>query len=199
VFAGTCAEYDWDGGILEETAPLRPATLYGRAKAALADLLFAAAPADGVALAWARLFFLYGPHEHPARLVPSVIVPLLKGEPALVGEGLARRDFMHVADVAAALAAVLESGHAGPVNVATGRTVAIRDVAIMIAAQIGRPELLRLGARPTPAGEPPVLSASGARLAALSFRPRFDLEAGLAETIDWWRNGAALTRLAAGR
>jgi len=186
VAAGTCAEYDWTSDPLEETAPLRPATLYGKAKAAVSELLAASAPADGIGLAWARLFFLYGPHEHRSRLVPSVIVPLLQGEPALIGEGLAQRDFMHVADVAAALVTVLESEHVGPVNIARGGIVPIREVARAIAEQIGRPELLRIGARPTPI-EPGRLGASGAVLAGLGFRPRFSHKAGIADTIGWWR------------
>ena len=32
--------------------------------------------------AWGRVFFLYGPHEHPQRLVSSVIRSLLAGQPA---------------------------------------------------------------------------------------------------------------------
>ncbi len=185
--AGTCAEYDWSIGQLDEDAPLRPATVYGAAKHALHLLLAAAAPNDGVGLAWGRVFFLYGPHEAPGRLVPSVVLPLLRGEPALVGDGLARRDFMHAQDVADALVAVLDSAHTGPVNIATGRSTPIREVVLAIAQQIGRPDLVRLGARPSPPGEPAVLAASGQALAKLGFQPRHTLETGLADTIGWWR------------
>ena len=187
VAAGTCAEYDWLQPRLEEDAPLRPATLYGTAKHALHQVLAAAAANDGIGLAWGRIFFLYGPHEAPPRLVPSVVMPLLQGEPAMVGDGLARRDFMHVADVAAALVCVLDSEFAGPVNIATGRCHPIRDVVEAIGTQIGRPDLIRLGARPTPPGEPRELAATGAALAGLGFKPQFGLQDGLADTIAWWR------------
>ena len=193
--AGTCAEYSWTTGQLDEDAPLEPATLYGVSKHALHRLLAAAAPTDGVALAWGRVFFLYGPHEAPGRLVPSVIVPLLRGELSLIGDGLARRDFMHVADVAAALVTVLDSSHTGGVNIATGRCLPIREVVTALADQIGRPDLVRLSARPTPAGEPPMLAASGAVLAGLGFHPDFTLETGLAHTIDWWRQHTGQTIL----
>ena len=186
--AGTCAEYDWSAASLDEGAPLRPAALYGAAKHALHERLAASAARDGVGLAWARVFFLYGPHEHPSRLVPSVIAPILRGEPALVGDGRAERDFMHVADVAAALVAALDSAHCGPVNIATGQCTPIRAVAEAIAHQFGRPDLLRLGARPTPPGEPAALACSGRVLAGLGFRPRFGLQEGLAQTIGWWRS-----------
>lgn len=183
--AGTCAEYDWTAGTLEEDAAPRPATLYGTSKHALHQVL---AAVEGVSLGWGRVFFLYGPHEAPSRLVPSVVTPLLRGEPALLGDGRAQRDFMHVQDVASALVAVLDSGHVGAVNIATGECHAIRDVAMALARQIGRPDLVRLGARQTPANEPQVLFTAAGVLRSIGFSPRFTLPAGLADTVAWWRS-----------
>ena len=191
---GSCAEYDWSGGQLDEaTTPERPDSLYGVAKHALHQMLARAAALDGVAFAWGRVFFLYGPHEAVSRLVPSVVVPLLRGREALVGDGVAERDFMHVADVAAGLVAVLDSEHLGAVNVASGVCRPVRDVVMAIAEQVGRPELVRFGAIPARAGEPRRLAASGAVLGGLGFAPRFGLEAGLADTVAWWAGKDATT------
>lgn len=188
VVAGSCAEYDWSAGILDEdTAPLRPATLYGTAKHALHQVLAMAATHDRVELAWGRVFFLYGPHEGQARLIPSVILPLLQGLPAAVGEGRARRDFMHVQDAADAFVATLASTLTGPINIATGLDGPMRDVVATIGEQIGRPELIRFGSRPTPANEPPVLATAASRLRGIGFEPRFTVQTGLADTIAWWR------------
>src|SRR5206468_9393880 len=84
VIAGTCAEYDWTTGAwrLAEDAPLAPATLYGACKHALHVATEAYAREAGFSLAWGRIFFLFGPDEHPGRLVPSVLGPLLHGEEA---------------------------------------------------------------------------------------------------------------------
>ncbi len=186
---GTCAEYDWSYGMLDEaTTPLRPVSLYGTAKHTLHQLLASAAVVDGVSLAWARLFFMYGPHEAPERLVPSVVCPLLRGETALMGAGTAERDFMHVADVARALAAVLDSTHEGPVNIASGSCRPIRDVVMEAAGQIGRPDLVRLGVRPKSLGEPRRLAASNAILRGLGFQQHFTLASGLADTIASYAN-----------
>lgn len=187
VGVGTCAEYDWGVDVLDEaTTQLRPATLYGTAKDTLHRTLAAEAATDGVGLAWGRVFFLYGPHEAAARLVPTVAVSLLRNEAALVGDCLAERDFMHVADVAGALVTVLDSGHVGPVNIATGVCQPIRDIVVEIARKIGRPDLVRFGARPTPVDEPRRLASSNRVLRGLGFRPRFTLESGIADTIAWW-------------
>ncbi len=190
VVAGTCMEYDWTADLLDEaTTPLRPATLSGTAKDALHRILAVAARQDGISLAWGRLFFMYGPHEAPNRLVPDVALALLRGEPALCGPGTAERDFMHVADAGAALAATLDSLHAGPVNVATGVCVPVRVVVQTLAELIGRPGLVRLGARPAPTNEPPRLAASVTVLReGVGFTPRFALADGLADTLAWWRD-----------
>ncbi len=187
VFAGTCVEYDSSSALLDEaTTPCAPETLYGIAKDALRRLLFASP--EGVRIAWGRIFLLYGPHEAATRLVPYVITSLLAGREALCGDGLAERDFMHVADIAAALVALLESPVTGPVNIASGQCLPLRDTIFRIANQIGRPELIRLAARPAPAFEPPRLAAAIRRLRdEVGFRPSRSLEEGLAETIDWWR------------
>src|SRR5262249_18992294 len=81
VVAGSCAEYDWTaaGTCDEATTPLRPATLYGACKDALRRVLEAFAAQAGLSAAWGRLFFLYGPGEHPDRLVASVARALLAG------------------------------------------------------------------------------------------------------------------------
>ncbi|CAO3383398.1 NAD-dependent epimerase/dehydratase family protein [Azospirillum argentinense] len=189
VLAGTCAEYDWSHAELSEAAtPLAPHTLYGKAKNAFRTLAEETAGTFGVEVAWGRIFFLYGPHESPSRLVPDVITSLLKAEPALCSHGRQERDFMHVADVAGAFVALLNSDHTGPVNIASGTALPLSAVVDTIARLVGRPDLVRLGARPAPAGDPPRLAADVHVLRdRIGFRPRFDLESGLKETVEWWR------------
>lgn len=187
-FAGSFAEYDWGFELLDEcTTPLRPKTLYGAAKCALHDLIRRAAEHDGVNLAWARLFMLYGPYERQERLVPYVTTSLLRGEPALCGDGAAMRDFLHVADAARILATVLDSDYCGAINIAAGHTAALSDVMTEIARLTGRPGLLQRRDRPPLSDEPGRLAASVTALAALGVRPRFTLAEGLADTVNWWR------------
>ncbi|SKA36275.1 Nucleoside-diphosphate-sugar epimerase [Enhydrobacter aerosaccus] len=189
VFAGTCAEYDWSYENMDELeTPLLPRTLYGISKSALFELLNAACSRDGVEFAWARLFYLYGPFEDEKRLVPDVIRALIKGTPAACGPGVAERDFMHVEDVAKAIVAILEDTYCGPVNVASGRCVPLREIIQEIGRQVGRPELIQLGARPAPPNEPQKLFAATTVLRErIGFCEGRGLTEGLAETINWWR------------
>lgn len=191
VGAGTCAEYDWHAaGLCKEfETPLAPATLYGACKHALRVVLEAYARQAGLSAAWGRVFFLHGPHEHPDRLVASVARALLRGEPALCTHGRQVRDLLHVEDVAAAFVALLDSNVEGAVNVGSGEPVALAEVVRLVGEKAGRPELIRMGARPAPEGEPPLLAADVTRLRdEVGWRPRFNLEAGLERTVEWWRN-----------
>jgi nucleoside-diphosphate-sugar epimerase len=192
VVAGTCAEYDWsgDGHCREAVTPLRPTTVYGQAKATLHAEAARSYERPGMpTLAWARIFFLYGPWEHPQRLVSSVIGALLDGRPALCSHGRQVRDFLHVADVAAAFAALLDADDVtGPVNVASGQPVTIAELVGLIGRACGRPELIELGALPPRPDDPPLLVAAVDRLhAEVGFVPERTLAHGVASTVDWWR------------
>lgn len=190
VMAGTCAEYDWTCGprLSESDTPIRPATLYGVAKDALRRAAQAAAAQAGVSFAWGRVFWLYGPHETAGRLVSDVAAALCAGETVETTEGLQRRDFLHVSDVAGAFVAALRSDRPGAFNIGSGRPVAVRDVVLALAESLGRAELLRLGARPSPIGDPPELAASVDALQfEIGYRPSFQLEQGLSQTAAWWR------------
>lgn len=188
--AGTCAEYDWTaaGRCDEATTPSNPATVYGACKYALHLAANALCRKYGVSYAWGRLFFLYGPHEHPERFVPSVVNSLLRSEPARCTSGEQIRDFLHVDDAASALAALLDSEAQGIVNIASGTALPLRDIAQTIAGIVGREDLLSLGAIPMNPNDPPVLTAATHRLRdEVRWTPSRTLQQGLEETIDWWR------------
>lgn len=192
VMAGTCAEYDLAAGFCTEgMTALRPSTPYGACKHALHTVTEAAADHLGISAAWGRIFFLYGPAEHPSRLVASVIRAILAGEPAACSHGRQIRDFLHVADVAAAFVQLLDSVVTGPVNIASGVPVTIGTIASRIGELLGRPELIMLGARESPPDEAPVVLADVRRLQSeVGWSPARSLDAGLTETIDWWRRRA---------
>ncbi len=186
VAAGTCAEYDWSKELCSEVmTACRPATFYGAAKYSTHLLLEAWARQTGLSSAWGRIFMLYGPGEYSLRLAPSVINSLLSGEPALCTHGKQVRDFMYVEDVAAAFIALLESDVRGVVNIASGEGVPLKALVYNIADQLGRRDLVKLGAIPTSANEPATLIADVGRLRdEVGFKPSHSLENGIALTIE---------------
>jgi len=189
VMAGTCAEYDWKWGFCsEEITPLTPETLYGACKHSLQSMLDAFSKQTGLSSAWGRIFFVYGPHEHPERLVSSVIRSVLKGEPARCSHCNQIRDFLHVEDVASAFVALLESHVQDAVNIGSGQPVALKKVVGIIAEKLGRPDLIRLGEKASPPDDPLLLTADTRRLKEdVKWIARYGLEAGLDQTIQWWK------------
>jgi nucleoside-diphosphate-sugar epimerase len=180
---GSCAEYDWEtppARPWRESDRCRPATLYGIAKHGLHAILAPFAAASGIGLIWARLFHLYGPHDAPGRLVPSLLRALRDGVRVETGPGKTVRDLLHVADAGRALAALLAHPEAGAFNVASGMPVSIGEVARIAARFVGRPELLAIGARPATVGEPATMCADVTRLRVTGFAPAIGLEEGLA-------------------
>jgi nucleoside-diphosphate-sugar epimerase len=189
VIAGSCLEYDWRYGYCSEAlTPCTPHTAYGACKHALQVLSAAMSRDSAMSSAWARIFFLYGPHEHPDRLVAAVVRSLLAGEPARVSHGRQVRDYLFVEDVADAMIRLLESDVTGPINVASGQAVTLRSIVEKIGERTGRSELIQFGAIPQAATDTPLVVADTSRLAAeLDWQPHWDLDRGIETTIGWWR------------
>jgi nucleoside-diphosphate-sugar epimerase len=152
----------------------------------------------GIELAWGRIFYVYGPHEHPARLASSVAQALVRGEPVKCTDGAQVRDYTYVSELGEAFAALLDSPVSGPVNMASGEPVRIADLVMALAAAAGRPDLVLLGALPRRAGEPERLTADVRRLRdEVGWSASVRLQEGAERTVEWWRR--ELGRAEAGR
>lgn len=185
---GTCFEYDTHLGYLSENSPTRPRTLYAASKVALHLVLAQIGEAAGMQMAWLRFFYLYGPFEDERRLVPYVILSLLRDRPVEIVSGDHVRDYLHVEDVAAAVLAVAGSDLTGAVNIGSGRPVTVGEVATLIGALAGRPERVSLGTAPG-SGPPEMrfICADNERLRQAGWSPRYTLKEGLSDAIAWWR------------
>jgi nucleoside-diphosphate-sugar epimerase len=175
VAAGTCAE---------EMAPPTP---YGVTKDSTRRLVESFAGQRGLSFAWGRVFFPYGPGEHPARLIPATIRELLGGGRAAVTDGLQRRDFVHVRDVASAFQMLAGSEVQGVVDIGTGEAVRVRDVVATIARELECEDRVDYGALPRRVNEPDLMVADATRLTSLGWRPRYDLLSGIRDSIRWWK------------
>jgi len=116
----------------------------------------------------------------------------LQGQEARCSHGRQIRDYLHVQDVADAIVSVLDSSVEGPINVGSGTAVTLRDMIVTIGRTLGREDLLKLGAIPSRANDAPLVVADIERLITeLKWQPRYSMEAGLAHTIEWWRQKLA--------
>ncbi len=148
---GSSTEYGEADGPMDERTPVRPRGFFGATKAAGSLLTVAAAGRRGLRSAVVRAFQVYGPHDHPGRLVPRALHAALTGTPLpLTGPGL-RRDWVYVDDVVEACIRVAGADHLAPgqvLNVGTGSQVANEELVAEVERVTGRPVATVVGAHP---------------------------------------------------
>jgi UDP-glucose 4-epimerase len=140
IFASTAAVYPDVAGPISEAMPPDPIDLYGRTKVEGEKLVTEFAQETGAEIVVARLFNVIGARETNPHLVPEVVSQLGGGATKLrLGNTEPRRDYTDAADVAVALAALLETAPAGSTfNVGSGHGVSVIDVIRLCEEILGR-------------------------------------------------------------
>lgn len=153
---GTCLEYGMQEGELSEDMPALPTTAYATAKHRLHEELDAWRGAHGLALAWLRVFYLYGPGQAASSLFAQLHAAMDRGDshfPMSAGDQV--RDFMPVERAAAEIAQLaVRPTDAGTVNLCSGQPTRVIDIARRWVAQRGSDITLDTGRFPYPAYEP---------------------------------------------
>ncbi|MEW6250688.1 MAG: NAD(P)-dependent oxidoreductase [Planctomycetota bacterium] len=186
---GSQAEHGPHNERIAESAPTQPTTLYGLCKLTACRLTDQFCDRHGLRWAWLRLFSAYGEMDSPAWLVPHVILALLRGERPRLTAGTQLWDYVHAADVAAAIVAVLEQPAAtGVFNLGSGRAVPLRSVIERIRDLIDPQLPLAFGEVPYRPDQVMHLEADISRLMQTTgWAPRVPLDEGLARTVEWYR------------
>jgi UDP-glucose 4-epimerase len=189
VFASSADVYGpWHDAPVGEEVPPRPWTPYAVAKLE-AERLVADVLRDVAACVVARIGTVFGPGETGPRAIPSFTRAVRAGEaPVVDGDGRDVRDYVWVADVAAALVNAVGLARAKPglstINVGSGAGRTTLEVLQAVATASGQE-----GARPVhrPRRRPPsrlVLDPGMARR-TVGLVPRLDFEAAVAEEVRW--------------
>ncbi|MBO5948520.1 NAD(P)-dependent oxidoreductase [bacterium] len=188
LFTGSVSEYDYRYGYMtEDLTPLNNEYLYGKSKASLYILAKDFCEANGLDFKWARLFNVYGPSEREARLMPSVIISMLKGEDVKVSTCTKYQDYLHVEDIAGGIVALFESKIQNAVNICSGEPIKLRAIVEKIADLTNFKGNILWGAVPTYFEEPLVVGNNTKLKNEVGFSPKYSLDAGLKQTIDWWK------------
>lgn len=175
VVAGTAAEYGNAPDVCcEDETPSRPDCLYAVAKDATRCLLSSLCDSRKSGFAWGRIFIPFGAGEDKRRLLPSLFdVFDNKREPFGVN-GNAKRDFMHVEDVAAAFVVISQTESTGVFNICSGRPRAISDVVKEVASSKHRDPSCILELKSERQGEASEVVGDPRRLRSLGWRQKLD-------------------------
>ena len=187
VISGSGAEYDLTNTTapISEFQPLESFKSYGASKAAGGLLALASARANNLALAYLRLFGVFGPGEAPHRLLPSLVGQLRLGKRVPLSTGDQLRDFLYVDDVVSALIVAAQFLRTSPrqvaMNLSSGEPTSVRHFAECVADQMRAPRSLlgfgEIAKRPDDvmlfSGRPDLLART------LGWRPEYTVETGL--------------------
>ncbi|GAC1340203.1 MAG: SDR family NAD(P)-dependent oxidoreductase [Candidatus Dormibacteria bacterium] len=131
-----------------EDRPLRPTSSYAISKRDCEELVLVAGRAHGLETVALRYLNIYGPQQalsNPYTGVAAIFCTrLLHGRrPLLFEDGQQRRDLVHVSDVVRANLLAAESGEAvgHAINVGTGASLTVEELARTLARHLGREEL----------------------------------------------------------
>jgi GDP-L-fucose synthase len=183
-------EYLWDGYPEETNAP------YGVAKKALLVHARSNRLQYGQSAIYLLPTNLYGPGDkfnpEVSHVIPALIKKCVdarvagKAEIEVWGTGLATREFLYVEDAAQGIlqAAELYDGDE-PVNLGSGREVAIKEIAELIASLVGFEGALRWDPS-KPDGQPRRRLDVERAAREFGFRASTSLEEGLRRTIEWY-------------
>ncbi len=180
---GTCVEYQIsDKPLSEDLAPVAPTTPYAQCKDELRRTLQADAEQHEFVFCWGRVFYPYGPGEHPSRLCSSIIQKLSRNEKILLKTPNSTKDYIFVEDLATAILTVLEKKFHGTINLGTGIGVSVRQIAQILAEILDKPDLIE--ELNPPAVDPlGYVVADASRLHGLGWQPAHDLPRGLQRLI----------------
>ena len=177
-------------GQSNERAQVSPSNPYSASKAGADLLVLAYRKTYGLPVLISRCCNNYGSYQHPEKLIPLLITNALLGQPLpLYGDGLYRRDWIHVRDHCAAIDRILHHGIVGEVyNIGSGpgsRNLTNLQIANGIVRRVGcAPSLIQfVQDRP---GHDRRYALDDSKLRRLGYRPAISWREGLTATVRWY-------------
>lgn len=170
-----------------------PASPYAAAKCAVGLYARMFHRLYGTPVVIARVFMTYGPGQPARKLIPYVILMLLRQESPKLSDGRRLVDWIYVDDVIEGLMAVAQAQHVDgrTVDLGSGRLVSIRQVVEQLEGLVGATVRPVFGELPERAMESIRAADTTGIYDTLGWRASTPLEQGLALTTEWYRAESA--------
>jgi nucleoside-diphosphate-sugar epimerase len=179
---------------IDENHPLQAQSPYAASKISAEALSLSFYHSYNTPVVIVRPFNAYGPRQSTRAVIPSIISQALSKSTIALGSVDTVRDFTYAADTARGLllAATSEAAVGQTINLGSGQSVTILDIAQKIVAQIDRKVVIEANNSQRVRNnnsESLRLEADTTKAATLlSWRAETPLEVGLKQTIDWMRD-----------
>ncbi len=177
---------------IDEKHPLQAQSPYAASKIAADKLAESYYLSFNLPIATIRPFNTFGPRQSLRAIIPTIISQAIGNKKILLGNIKPRRDFLFVRDT---VRGFIEIGKCNEVvgkvvNIGTGRDLSIGELAIKIVELIGKGgkvEIEDRRFRPEKSEVMQLLADTGLAQKLFGWAPRYSLEEGLKETIEWYR------------
>lgn len=175
-------------GMFTEATPLAPNSPYSASKASADMLVRAYYQTFGLPVNITRCSNNYGPYQFPEKLIPLMIHNARHDKPLPVyGDGMQIRDWLHVKDHCAAIAAVLEAGRPGEIyNIGGNNEKANLEIVRLILKELDKSDELIQYVQDRPGHDRRYAIDNTKITAELDWRPAYTFEQGIHETILWY-------------
>jgi dTDP-glucose 4,6-dehydratase len=179
-------------GSFAETDRLTPRSPYSAAKAGSDLIALSYHITYGLPVVVTRCSNNYGPYQFPEKLIPLFTTNLIDGRTVpLMGDGGNVRDWIHVEDHNRAAHLVLERGAVGEIyNIGAHNEITNRDITMRLLELTGRDESF-IDWVPDRLGHDRRYSVEIDKVSALGWGVERDFDAGLEQTVDWYRTHRA--------
>lgn len=129
ITTGSCWEYCRKYGKLSENTTLVPNNAFTAAKNALHWIGREIAKENNMQFIWTRFFYVYGPGQKEASLIPYIINCVREGKKPEIKTPYARNDFVFVEDVAEAISMLVKNCKQSAVyNIGSGYSTSVQDI-----------------------------------------------------------------------
>jgi NAD dependent epimerase/dehydratase len=185
---------------ITESHPLRGQSPYAATKIGADALGESYHRAFGLPVSILRPFNTFGPRQSARAIIPTIISQALTRPVVRLGSLDPRRDLTYVKDTAAGFLAIAgcDAAVGRVVNIGRGDDLTIGELVEKIATLIGRPikvEADPVRVRPAASEVDRLLAGTELARELMGWTPKYSLEQGLAETIDWVRDNLRLFRV----
>ncbi|GAA0499594.1 dTDP-glucose 4,6-dehydratase [Microbacterium aurantiacum] len=174
-----------------ESTPYNPSSPYSSTKAGSDLLVRAWVRSFGVRATISNCSNNYGPYQHVEKFIPRQITNILRGQrPRLYGAGLNVRDWIHADDHSSAVLTILDRGSIGETYlIGADGEKNNREVVELLLTLMGQPHDAYDHVMDRPGHDLRYAIDSSKLRVELGWEPKFrNFEAGLASTVDWYRD-----------
>lgn len=185
IVLGSCAEYlQESNSSFQGVGNSTSTTLYVEQKIQALESVRRILGNSDIRFTWARVFFPYGPGQHPLRLIPTLLNSLKSGEPICLSDTSSIYDWITTRDVASAISWILKNELTSEIDLGTTLGFTNLEILNTLEGLLGISHKGTVGKMHEPGLNQTLLASKDSSLFSSGWIPRDSLMEGLAWVLE---------------